>query len=214
MIYLRAGLYAEGRSDYDFLLPLLDRLLDALAASLFPGACEVGPTVGIDAPPGTAPNRAERISAAIHDWWDTCTLFVVHADGAGDAARARDNDIAPGLAAARATSPERAVPAAACVPVREIEAWLLVDPAVFRAILGEAATPVCPADPEREPDPKATLRRILHEGGARRPPAPLHAFFGERVRLDALRVLPAFQAFEIELVEAIHQVARGEGHPR
>jgi hypothetical protein len=30
MIYLRAGVYAEGPTDYDFLLTLLDRLLDSI----------------------------------------------------------------------------------------------------------------------------------------------------------------------------------------
>ena len=81
MIYIRAGLYAEGPSDYDFLLPLLDRLLDSLAASLFPGAYEVGGTAGIDAPRGTAGGRAEKVAAAVNDWWGACTLFVIHWSG-------------------------------------------------------------------------------------------------------------------------------------
>src|SRR5262249_48336692 len=50
VIYIRAGVYAEGPTDYDFLLPFLDRLLDTLAASLFAGAYEVASTAGIDAP--------------------------------------------------------------------------------------------------------------------------------------------------------------------
>lgn len=41
MIYLRAGLYAEGPTDYDFLLPLINRLLREIAAQTFPGANEV-----------------------------------------------------------------------------------------------------------------------------------------------------------------------------
>lgn len=36
MIYLRAGLFAEGSSDYDFLLRLLNRLIEAIAAALYP----------------------------------------------------------------------------------------------------------------------------------------------------------------------------------
>jgi len=40
VIYLRAGLYAEGPSDYQFLRPLLDRLLNELAAPLFAGNYE------------------------------------------------------------------------------------------------------------------------------------------------------------------------------
>ncbi len=207
MIYIRAGVYAEGPSDYDFLLPLLDRLLDSLAASLFPGAYEVGGTAGIDAPRGAEGGRAEKIAAAIDDWWGACTLFVIHTDGAGDPAGARKNCVEPGIEAARSTREEAPFPVAACIPVREIEAWMLADPEAFRTILGESSVPVCPADPERELDPKATLHRILKEGGVRRPPERIHAFFGERVRLEALRSLPAFRAFETELVAALHALA-------
>lgn len=210
MIYVRAGVYAEAPTDYDFLLPLLDRLLDALAASLFPGACQVGPTVGIDAMLSTG-RRAENIAAAIDAWWDACTLFVIHSDGGGDPEGARKSCVDPGLEAARGARPERAVTGAACVPVREIEAWLLADPSVFHAILGEAAMVSCPAAPEHEIDPKATLTRILKEGGARRPPERMYAFFGERVRLDALRSLPAFRAFEAGLVVALGELARLQG---
>jgi hypothetical protein len=208
MIYIRAGVYAEGPSDYDFLRPLLDRLLDAIAAPLFPGHYEVGSTEGIDAPRRFKGGRAERLAAAIDASWDTCTLFVVHADGAGDPEGARRNNVEPGLSAARAARPDRTIPAATCVPVREIEAWMLVDPGVFQSILGGSAPPACPAEPERELDPKDTLHRILKDGGARRPPERMHAFFGERVRIDALRKLPAFQAFEADLIAALHELAR------
>ena len=122
MIYIRAGLFAEGPTDYEILLPLLDRLLDQLAAQLFPGAYEVAPATGIDAPRGTEGGRAEKIAAAIHETWDECTLFVIHADGAGNPAEARRNCVEPGIAAALAARPERPVVAAACIPVREIEA--------------------------------------------------------------------------------------------
>jgi hypothetical protein len=179
-----------------------------MAAPLFPGAYEVGPTAGIDAPSRVAGGRAERVAAAIDASWDACTLFVVHADGAGNPEGARRNNVEPGLVAARSAHPDRTIPAVACVPVREIEAWLLADPGVFHTILGGSSSPACPPDPEREIDPKATLRRILKDGGARRPPERMHAFFGERVRFDALRKLPAFQAFETDLLAALHEIAR------
>jgi len=207
MIYIRAGLFAEGPTDYDFLLPLLDRLLDSLAASLFPGAYEVGATAGIDAPRGAEGGRAEKIAAAIDDWWGACTLFVIHSDGGGDPVSARSNCVEPGIEAARLKRAEPPFPVAACIPMREIEAWMLVDAEAFRTLLGESSTPACPADPGREIDPKATLHRILKEGGVRRPPERIHAFFGERVRLESLRSLPAFQAFERELVATLRALA-------
>jgi hypothetical protein len=49
-IYLRAALFAEGPSDYEFLVPLINRLLDSLGSRLYPGAVAVEETLGIDAP--------------------------------------------------------------------------------------------------------------------------------------------------------------------
>ncbi len=186
-----------------------DRVVMALLlADQLPGLVDQDPEdAWIDAPRGTAGGRAEKIAAAIDDWWGACTLFVIHSDGAGDPAEARKNCIEPGVEAARKRRAELSFPIAARIPVREIEAWMLADPEAFRTILGESAAPARPADPEREIDPKATLRRILKEGGVRRPPERLHAFFGERVRFDALRSLPAFQEFERELIAALRGLA-------
>ena len=206
MIYIRAGVFAEGPTDYDFLLPLLDRLLDEHAASLFPAAYELGPTARIGVPSNSDGGRAERMAAAIERWWDACTLFVIHSDGAGDPLSAKQRCIEPGLKTAGSSRPERSIAAAACVPVRETEAWMLVDPAVFHMLLGASATLSCPSDPEHDPDQKATLQRILKDGGLRRPQR-VYAYFGEHVRFETMRVLPAFKAFEDELVASLGQHA-------
>ncbi|WP_438008489.1 hypothetical protein WME89_07120 [Sorangium sp. So ce321] len=210
-LYLRAGLYAEGPSDYDFLLPLLDRLLPSLAAALFPGTCEIAESLGIDAPPPAQGDRAERIAAAIADRWEECTLFVIHADGAGDPASARRSCVDPGVETARRASPNAiTVP---CVPVRDTEAWMLVDVEVFRTLLGSGTQPALPTEPEREADPKLTLGRLLREGGMKRKPERIYRLFGEEVSLEALRTLPAFRRFEAELSEAIQSAARSLSAP-
>ncbi|XXX77908.1 hypothetical protein WMF30_03935 [Sorangium sp. So ce134] len=132
-------------------------------------------------------------------------MFVIHADGAGDAAEVRRRQVDPGIGAARALRADREIVAAACIPVREIEAWMLPDQEVFHALCGMAVR--CPRDPERERDPKLTLRRLLEEGGLRRPPEDLYRFFGERVRLEALASLPAFCVFRDELTAALRDLA-------
>lgn len=214
MIYLRAGLYAEGASDYQFLRPLLDRLIDELAASSYSGQYELGECLGIDAPGSNHASRAERIAAAVHAHRDECNLVVVHSDGAGDPERARREQVVPGIDAARVRCADRPVAAAACIPVREIEAWMLVDPDLF-LLVGSSAPSTCPAEPEREIDPKATLDRLLVDSGARRrrqrPRERHYALFGENVRLACLRRLPAFVEFETELARAIAEVAGHQG---
>jgi hypothetical protein len=211
MIYLRAGVFAEGPSDYQFLCRLLNRLIDALAARLFAGACEVGETIGVDAPLGMEGGRAEKIAAAMSEYADLCELFVIHADGAGDPEQARRACIEPGIAAARVAAATREVIAVGCVPVREIEAWMLADPEAFKVVLGKSAAPALPPDPERV-DSKEALRRILKEGGARRRAESVYTILGETVHIAALRALPAFQRFEADLSGALEQVALNQGY--
>jgi hypothetical protein len=154
IVYLRAGVYAEGPTDYHFLRPFLDRYLANLAANLFPGNHEVGDTDGIDAPIGKRASRAESIAAAIAAHADTCNLFIIHSDGAGDPSGAREANIEPGIALARATLQGREISAVACVPAREIEAWLLTDQGAFRALVGSTFDVALPAAPEKELAPK------------------------------------------------------------
>jgi Domain of unknown function (DUF4276) len=204
-IYLCAALYAEGTSDYEFLSPLIQRLLDVLGSRLFPGMVDVGETIGIDAPKPIPSKRAERIAAAVADHWNAFTLLVVHADGGGAPDEARQNNVFPGIELARRAFPSLiAIP---CVPVREIEAWMLADDNVFKTLLGREAAVSLPADPTREMDPKQLLQRIFQDGGLRRGNTRAHRLFGEEVRFEVLRKLVAFQQFEAELCTAIQSVA-------
>lgn len=212
MIYLRAGLFAEGRSDYDFLLRLLDRLLEAIAARLYPGAYEVGEAIGIDAPEQLRKGkRADRIAAAVFEFTGMFELLVIHADGDADPKAARSLRIEPGVAAVHALNLEHPPALVACVPVRETEAWMLTDGRVFRELLGDKVAPALPTNPEIG-DPKVTLQQVLKDCGGRRLPGSIHAFFGERVDLTTLRRLPAFQTFEAGLTAAVREVARSQGH--
>jgi len=197
-----AGLYAEGPSDYQFLLPLLDRMLHELLSRHFPAQHELAGTQGL--PDIHMHGRAARIAATISNSWDSFTLFVIHSDGAGDPDAARANTIQPGIDLTRTQLHEAGrqepLAVAACMPIRELEAWLLVDPLVFERLGFKGA--VLPPDPERVTDPKQALAALL---GRRKPP---YDFFGEQVRLDALRKLRAFQAFEAELLAALHLLAK------
>ncbi len=207
MIYLRAGLYAEGPTDYRFLMPLLDRLIHELAAGALVQDFDVADTLPMDTPGNTPKGREHALPAAISAAWGECTLFVIHADGAGDPERIRRTAIDPGLRKAKEEHPGLA--AAACVPVRELEAWMLVDGEVFSRLLRGRGEPELPRDVEAELDPKRTLRQVLNQMGARSGKLEdPYDFFGANVRLAALRRLTAFQRFEVELVDAIRTVER------
>jgi len=206
--YLCAGLYAEGRTDYWLLLPLLDRLLPELAAELLPEVPIISPSVGIDAPRPPPRRREDRIAAAVREWhWNPCNLIVVHADGAGDPERAVRESVEPGILLARSERPGLA--AAACVPVREIEAWLLADALPYRKLLSRAGPLSLPGDPEGVLDPKRAFREVLTQSGAAAlDGAELYAFFGANLDPLALRRLPAFCRFEEQLSLAIVRAAR------
>jgi hypothetical protein len=205
--YLCAGLYAEGPTDYAFLLPLLDQLLPQIAVEALPEIPIIGPSVGIDAGPRAPARRDARIAAAIRAHWDQCTLFVIHADGAGDPHRALREQVEPGLSAVRTEHPDLA--AVACVPVREIEAWLLADGAPFRKLFPSATALALPDQPEGLIDPKRTLREVLtSSGGSALRGLDVFDFFGANVNPAELRRLPAFRKFEEELVAAIRAAAR------
>lgn len=95
----------------------------------------------------------------------------------------------------------------ACIPVREMEAWLLSDRVAFATLLG-GAEPALPRDPEADLDPKRTLSRIHDELGLRGPIGDYYGFFGENVALDRLRRLEAFRTFEDELRSAVALLVR------
>ncbi len=205
-LWVRAGLFAEGPTDYRFLLPLLDRLLADLLAHHFPSRHALETSLGIDAEIGAGPRRASRIADAIAQHWHACTLFVVHADGAGDPERERANNIVPGVLAAQSwaqqSGQDAPVLVAACVPVRETEAWMLADLSLFKTLLRSAAPAALPKDSERVLDPKRELERLLGHGRRLDP----YDFFGKNVDLDALRRLPAFMRFEAELLAALRSL--------
>ncbi|PRQ02723.1 DUF4276 family protein [Enhygromyxa salina] len=205
MIYLRAGLYAEGPTDYYFLCPLLNRMLREIAAQLFPGANEIEDTRGIDSSGGEK-TRADRIAAAVRDNEDLIDILIIHADGAGNPAAVIREQVAPGIEAARTAIPNKPIPAIPCVPVREIEAWLLADESVFREQLGVEVA--LPAAPERELDPKRILRERLPSPRGSAPGIP-YTLFGEQVSLAALRRLAAFTEFEAALTQLVRSFGPG-----
>lgn len=207
MIYLRAGLYAEGPTDYYFFTPLLERLLWEVGNRVLPGAIEVAEPLPLDAPVGTPKGREVAIPAAIAASWEECSLYIIHTDGAGDPEAMRRNCCDPAIAATRAMLPTAVL--VSCVPVRETEAWMLSDPEVFLKLRRARVKLELPRDPEGLLDPKQSLRAVLSSIGMKSL-EDVYSFFGNNVALDALRRLSAFRRLEDELCAAVREV----GHLR
>ena len=201
MIYLCAGVYAEGASDYAFLLPLVTRVLYEVS-TVVPQLTEVADSVGIDASRPVPRTRADRIAKAIREYEGQCSLFVIHADADGDRHAALRERVDPGRHAAGV-----AAPIVACIPVREMEAWMLSDRAAFTSLIA-GAEPELPRDPEAEPDPKRTLARIYAALKIVGQSGDYYRFFGENVGLERLRRLAAFRQFEDELLGAVEALGR------
>jgi hypothetical protein len=137
---------------------------------------------------------------------DLIDLLVIHTDGGGDPEAALRHLVGPGVEAARTAIPGKPVPVIACVPVREIEAWLLVDERVFVDQLGLRVE--LPAAPDRELDPKRTLTVLLSQKRRARQSESVYALFGEQVSFEALRRVSAFREFEMALVDFVRTFGR------
>jgi len=134
------------------------------------------------------------------------------ADGAGDPATKAAEQIVPG-----AQLIERTLPGGACVavvPVREIEAWTLVDGEALRGAFGttldDQALRIAqrPRDVESILDPKleieAVFRKLTSSSQRRRARvADFYDRIGERVDLGRLEQVPAFKELEKSLRQAL-----------
>ena len=141
-----------------------------------------------------------RTGAAVEELAGDCHVIFLHSDH-------RERDKADRLAAHLA---DRGVkrPIVSLVPVKETEAWLLVDPRVWERVPG-ADTGVLPARPreaERIQDPKAVLRRVL-AGVGHRKVGEHFAFAGDHVDLAVPAQLPAYATW----LKATSDVLREQG---
>ncbi|MEV7088084.1 hypothetical protein AB0O07_19705 [Streptomyces sp. NPDC093085] len=191
--YLTVGLLAEGPEDEIFLGTVAVRQLKELAAH-HSGHFDVGDTP-LRGRYSTARTAHEQICAEVADLAEDCDLLLIHNDH-----RERNKidkirrDVAP-------PSHCRIV---GVVPVRETEAWLLADGPLLGSLPGAVPEhiPAGARGVERAADPKALLSRVLPGGDSRE----LAGFLGERVDLDRLRTLPAYQMWCAELTAALKEL--------
>jgi Domain of unknown function (DUF4276) len=210
--YLRLLLYAEGPTDYRLLLPLLRRLTEQVCLDSARSVVDVEEVQGIDT--RRKLDRAARIVEAARGFWGGAGVLFIHADGAGDPERTRAEQFAPG-----ARLIEQNLRGGACVPVvpvREIEAWALVDGdalrVAFGTTLGDEVLRIAqrPRDVEEVLDPKQELRAaftaVAGSPRRRRRVEDFYTRIGEQVDLAKLRQVPAFGDLERDLREALCKI--------
>lgn len=216
MRYLGLALYAEGSTDYHFLRPLLQRLCEDLCACEATGPVDVSEVLALNHPVEAQDEpREQRILAAAKLAQDAWRILFVHADGANDPERARDEQVEPSLELLRDAFTDKGV-GVAVVPIRETEAWTIVDGDAIRSAFGTNLSDGQLGLPARRTveavaDPKAVLLAAFHAtnpSGRRRKQgiSPYLNTLGEAVSLDQLRELIAFNRLVVELRAALQQL--------
>lgn len=215
MRYLGLALFAEGPTDYRFFPTILRRATENLCLLLSRSTIEVGEVLGLYTPDNyTDADLATQILEAARQAEGAFNILFIHTDGAGDYTTAYDQRIRPAaerIALELNRQYERTV---GVVPVREMEAWTLVDGdalrGAFGTVLDNAALgiPLKAREVEGILDPKQILEQAYTKvlGGKRRGKRKAADFFdaiGERVRLERLQEVPAYQRFEEELCTAL-----------
>lgn len=217
MQYLDLALYAEGKTDYQFLSPLLQRLCEDLCAQEARQSVEVSPVLALNHPDTARHSPREiRIVAAAEKARGAWRVLFVHADADGDAAHARAHQTQPAIEALRQHFDDQGV-GVAVVPVRETEAWAIKDGEALRQVFGtnlsdtSLGLPQLSTTVEAAQDPKAILQAAFE---ATRPSpqrrrqgvTPMLNALGEQVSLERLRQLSAFAILETELRSALKQL--------
>lgn len=218
MAYLALALFAEGVTDHRFFAPLLTRLIEDIYYESGRGTLELADVLVLEsAEEQRQLPREHQIAHAARLNAGAFHILCVHADGGTNERRVREQQVNPGL--------ERALQGlgngyagVGVVPVREMEAWTLVDGdalrSAFRTTLDDASLGVVgrPKDCERIPDPKAVLNRgySLTLPGSKRgtntTAAGVLQLIAEYVRLDLLREVPAFAALRTDLEDALRKL--------
>jgi hypothetical protein len=215
--FIGLALYAEGPTDYYFLRPLLLRLCSDICLRKASAPVEFSEEVlalnhskaAEDSP------RPQRILDAAKQARGASRILFVHTDGAGDPERIRQTLAEPALDLLRQECAADGI-GVAVVPVRETEAWSLVDGSALRSVFGTSLDdrqlglpPI--GNVESLPDPKRTLDDAF---AATNPPpsrrrkgaSPMLSALGDTVSIDRLRYLSGFQRLEEELERALHQL--------
>ena len=205
-------LLTEGRTDDRILPRLLERSADEVCARAVKASVDVGEVIVVRPRPGP-PNIGEIVAEAIKND-GAFNVLLVHRDIGASRERSEREWIHPIRDAWSAAG--RAEELVIAAPVRETEAWALVDGDALREVFGVNWTddrmklPAVPHLVERVEDPKQVLEGVREQISRRS--TDYYARLGDLIRLERLRLVPSFQAWEEELEEALRRTFGGHEH--
>lgn len=209
MPWLSMLLLTEGRTDDRILLRLLERSAEEVCARAVKTSVDVGEVIVVRPRPGP-PNIDEIITEAIKND-GAFNVLLVHRDIGANRERSEREWIVPIRDAWTAAGRSEELVVAA--PVRETEAWALVDGDALRGVFGVNWTdekmrlPTSPRLVEQEEDPKQVLEDI--RGQISRRSTDYYARLGDLIRLERLRLVPSFHSWETELEKALRRTFGG-----
>lgn len=217
MAYLGLALFAEGPTDHRFLKPLLRRLCEHLCLNFAKTNVDIGDVLEIHTPVRVKNEKRDiRILHAAKDALHAWHILFVHTDGAGDPDRALAERIEPAIQRIIDEMGVEKRCGVAVVPIRETEAWCLVDGEALRKALGVIREdeflrlPEKPGDVEKLMDPKQVLdnacRKAISKKRRKRRGQKGADFLdqiGELVSLEKLNDVPAFRKLQQELRDTL-----------
>lgn len=216
MRFLGLALFAEGPTDHLFLSALLTRVVRHMCAHEATEPVDLGEMRHHHSPgrSSEAP-REERIFEAARADLGAWDILFIHTDGSSDWQTASAARVAPAVRRLERELSSYQGRAVSVVPVRETEAWMLVDGDALREVFGtrvpdeRLGIPPHPADAEKLLDPKEVLKTAFQSTAPRRATRRRgwdSELLAEAVSLPKLGKLRSYKRFEKELRSALRDL--------
>ncbi len=201
MSTLYFGFCGEGVRDYGFLRPIVTKTLQKFLphVDIFPH--------DLEPPNGT---QKEKLGWILSQGYQ---LTIIHLDADGrDYEKALEERFNM-VYALDEKEAERIVPV---VPVKNTDAWMLVDFDAFKKVIGTNATksdlgfPERPHQVETLPDPKLTFENAVRDArsGRRRKLSPEKVYIplASKIEIALLEQVPAYQVFQRRLENSLQKL--------
>jgi len=210
---LSLALYCEGNTDKHFLPKIIERTTEKIILSQATNYVDILPVTVKDV---AKQERGKDILQAAMQAYG-CDILIVHKDADSRTyEETKTQCIDPGYMLVQRSHQEICKKLVPIIPVREIEAWMVADGEVLRDILEikerlqNLRLPKRAVLVESDPDPKATLNRVIAKAESeRRRKIERKGFYESlalNVKLERLYLVPAYKKFLDELSEALRDL--------